>query len=100
MEKTVKPMPADIKSIFMKRALNQEELARLGRMPTKEEILALPTYGRNPQRVIRDYELVIITAPEPIPWWHRMLAVFVGIIIGLFGPAGLPLALWLGANRK
>ena len=102
--KYVAPMPKDLDFIFYNRALTKEELARLGRMPTREELLAVEEttiHGSN-KRKFEHYEYKIMGKQDPnvTPWWHFLIAGILGVLIGLFAPAGVPVLLWAFSRRK
>ena len=103
--KTVAPMPKDLDFIFYNRALTKEELARLGRKPTKEELLAVwetVVHGGNDNRRFERYEYRIMgkCPPNVMSWKEALLAIFLGVLIGLFAPAGVPTLLWVLSRRK
>ncbi len=101
--KYVAPMPRDLDFIFYNRALTKEELTRLGRMPTREELLAVwETNQHGNTRKFEHYEYKIMGKRDPnvTPWSHFLLAGILGVLIGLFAPAGVPVLLWVFSRRK
>lgn len=102
--KNVEPMPKDLDFIFYNRALNDEELARLGRKPTKEELLAVwetTVHGSNKRKFERyEYRIMGKCPPGVMTLKEAMLAIFLGVLIGLFAPAGVPFLLYAFSRRK
>lgn len=101
--KEVAPMPRDLDFIFYNRALTKEELERLGRMPTREELLAVEEtthHGNNRKFEHYEYRIMGKRDPNVTPWWHFVIAGILGVLIGLFAPAGVPVLLWVFSRRK